>query len=883
MLVRHLKCNYLTNPLGVEAPSPLLSWVLQSDERGQLQTAYRIAAASDPDMLDEGKYNLWDTGKVESDSSIHIRYAGEQLTSMQACFWKVCVWGRDGKAFEWSETAVFEMGLLDKKDWKSQWICRTYKGTDISEPVPAPLFRKTVTLNKKVLKARAFICGLGYHELSVNGIKIGDEVLSPAFTRYDQTVMYNTCDITSAMKCGENAIGIILGNGWYNCFTSEVWDYRQAPWRHHPKLLFQAHITLEDGEEIVITSNKSWKTSTGPIVFDGLRNGEFYDARLEKPGWNEPGYDDSKWENALIAKAPGGSLKSFQMTPIKVAEVIRPVGLKEVQPGIWVFDLGRNISGWAKLKVSGPSGTEITLKYAEKVEKDGSIDQSNIDVFIKSGECQTDKYILKGGVTETWEPRFTYHGFQYVQMEGFPGTPTLENLCGHIVHTAFSTRGSFECSNELLNAIQKCARRSTLTNYHGIPTDCPHREKNSWTGDASLSAEQVLFNFDPMSAYWKWLQDFKDVQRPSGQLPGIVPTGGWGFNWGSGPAWDSALILIPWYLYLYCGDLYILEEMYDNMKRYLDFMTSMADEHIVSFGLGDWCPPVGEPDDYKCPAVVTDTAYYYIDAVTVSRIAALLGNTEDSEKYAVLANKIRDAFRRSFLNAETGIITGNCQTSMACALYQGLVNEEEKPKVMEKLVEQVEIQNRHIDCGILGAKYVMHTLTKLGRPDLSYAIATQATFPGWGHWISQGATTLWENWAGNSSRNHHMFSDISAWFYKGLAGINPDPQLPGFKHIIFRPNPVDGLEWVKCSHQSLYGLIECNWRTASGAFEADITIPVNCHGTLYLSDRYSGTITEGRKPVDANPYIKVCKDEYGRILLELDSGKYTLLSAKSKA
>ncbi len=866
--ITELKCNYIANPLGVETPSPLLSWVLEAEEKGQYQTAYRIIAASRPALLAEGQADLWDSGKVESGMSIHVPYGGETLKSGQQCWWKVCVLDRDERSSGWSDPACFEMGLLSEKAWKAQWICASHRGTDIGAPVPAPLLRKAFVPGKKIARARAYICGLGYYELYINGVRIGDDVLSPAFTKYDDTILYNTYDITGALASGENVMGVILGNGWYNSFTAEVWDHRQSAWRHHPKLLLQVHITFEDGEEMVLVSDKSWKASESPIVFDGLRNGESYDARLEKSGWNLPGYDDKDWKGALISRPPGGVLKSSQLPAIKITETIKPVSLKEVQPGEWVYDLGRNISGWARIRVSGPAGTGITLKYAEKLKEDGSLDMSNIDYFIKSGDCQTDRYILKGEGVETWEPRFTYHGFQYVQVSGFPVTPDLDNLQGCVVHTALESSGEFQCSNDLLNDIQQCARRSTLTNYHGIPTDCPHREKNGWTGDASLSAEQVLMNFEPVNAYAKWMRDFLDVQRPSGQLPGIVPTSGWGFNWGSGPAWDSAMILIPWYIYLYRGDISVLAEMYEGMKKYVDFMASMADNDIVDFGLGDWCPPVGGADQYKCPSAVTDTAYFHIDSQVVAKTAALLGKREDAEKYSDLAEKVRNAFRASFLDAETGVVTGNCQTSMSCALYQGLVNEDEKPKVLEKLVEQVELQDRHIDCGILGAKYMLHTLSEMGRTDLAYAVATQTTFPGWGHWIVQGATTLWETFAGNDSRNHHMFSDISAWFYKGLAGINPDPEEPGFKHILLKPNPVEGLDWVHASHSSMYGDIICNWKTGDGRLALDIAVPVNCRATVILPSGYSKDVEVDGAAVE------------GKTVLELGSGKYSIVSAK---
>lgn len=879
--ISKLKCNHLTNPIGVDTRAPMLSWELTSEENGQCQTAFRILAASRPELLLEDMADLWNTGWVNSGTSISIPYKGEPLESRQQCWWKVAIKDQEGCKTDWSEAAFFEMGLLQEEDWKAKWIGSPLGGTDIDSAVPAPLFRKTIATEKNVLSARAYICGLGYHELYINGMKIGEDVLSPAFTRYDKTVLYNSYDVTGAFIPGENVIGVMLGNGWYNCFTSEVWDFRQAPWRHHPKLIIQVHITLEDGEELTVSSDSSWRVSTGPIIFDSLRNGEFYDARLEKHGWNKQGYDDCEWNMAKIIRSPGGILKSSQMEPIKVTETIKPVALKQVRPGVWVFDVGQNISGWAQIKVSGPSGTEITLKYSEKLMEDGSIDLSNIDIYVKSGEFQTDKYILKGEGLETWEPRFTYHGFQYVQVEGFPGTPTLDNLCGRVVHTAFDNYGHFECSNELLNKIQQCIRRSTLTNYHGVPTDCPHREKNAWTGDASLSAEQVLLNFNPITAYTKWMDDFKDAQRPSGQLPGIIPTGGWGYNWGSGPAWDSALILIPWYMYLYCGDFSILEAMYNNMKTYINYMTVMSDGYIVDFGLGDWCPPGSGPEYRVCPSQVTDTAYYYIDTLIVAKIAGILGKHEDKESYSNLAADIRKAFREKYLDTRTGIVTGNCQTSSGTALYQDLVNEDEKQKVLDKLVEQVEEANHHIDCGILGTKYVMNALTDLGRADLAYEIATQTDFPSWGHWIAQGATTLWENWSGINSRNHHMFSDIGAWFYKGLAGINPDPEEPGFKHIIIRPNPVDGLDWVKCRHKSPYGWIECNWKVEDGQFTIELVIPVNCHATLYPPQQYSKLCSEESGLNSGVRGLILGESLNGTQLIEFLSGKYRIFFTKT--
>lgn len=868
--ITDLTCNYLENPIGVDTVSPSLSWVLNSTERDQLQTAFRVLVASSRELLDVDSGDMWDSGKVESSQSIHIPYEGTPLASRERYYWKVQVWDKNGYVSEWSEVAYWEMGILDESEWQAKWIGSPLTG----ESGQAPLFRRTVLIDKAIQSARIYICGLGYYELYINGKKIGDEVLAPAFTRYDETVLYQTHDVTEELAEGKNAIGVILGNGWYNCFTEEVWDFKQAPWRAMPKLLLQLHIKFSDGTETVVVSDGNWRTNTGPIIFNALRNGEFYDARLEREGWNLSDYDDSDWKDVIIVPGPGGVLRSQQMTPIKITKTIEPVSLTQVRPGVWVYDLGQNISGWAQLIVSGPKGTTITLKYAEKVGKDGDIDDSNIRTYVKSGEFQTDKFTLKGEGTEIWEPRFTYHGFQYVQVTGFPGTPTLENLRGRVVHTAFSRRGEFSCSNTLLNTMQRCSDWSTLGNYHGIPTDCPHREKNGWTGDAHLSAEQTLLNFDPATAYRKWMIDFRDVQRPSGQLPGIVPTGGWGYNWGSGPAWDSAAILIPWYLYVYCGDVEILKEHYDCMKKYVDFLGTMATEHIVTFGLGDWCPPVGDAGDHKCPTAVTSTAYYYVDTVILATVAKLLGKDADAAKYGELAKKIREAFRKEFMDTETGDVTGNCQTSVACAIYQGLVDSEETSRFASSLAGYVNEANNHIDCGILGTKYVMHALTQVGRADLAYEIATKTTFPSWGHWIEQGATTFWESWGGYASRNHHMFSDVSAWFYKGLAGINPDPENPGFKHIIIHPNIVGDLDWVDAWHRSMYGVIASSWKIEGNFLRMKVKIPANCTATVYLPTNSSENVRENGKPLAMQLGIRDIKTRDDRVVVTVGSGEY---------
>ncbi len=870
MEISDVTCNYLHQPLGVETSQPRLSWALSSQERAAVQSAYQILAATSEDSLIHDLGDLWDTGKVESRQSLHIVYGGNPLVSRQPVFWKVRVWDGHDEASPWSSIESFEMGILTPEGWQGRWIGHPRGRTERDHAVPAPYFRKKIFLPSEVVRGRVYISGLGFNELIVNGNKVGDAVLAPGFTRYDQTVLYQTFDITQALRRGENVFAVVLGNGWYNTFTDDVWDFRQAAWRDQPKLLLQAHILLANGAEYVVTSGPDWKTAASPIGFDGLRNGEFYDARQEITGWAQASYDDSEWTAAKIVRSPGGQLRSEQMPPIKVVDTIHPIAMREVDPETWVFDLGQNISGWAQIRIRASAGTQITLKYAEDIDSKGRLDTAQIDCFVKSGEFQTDKYIAKGGGEEVWEPRFVYHGFRYVQVTGLSGPPTLDTVHGRVVHTALESRGGFECANPLLNRIQKAARWSTLTNYHSIPTDCPHREKNGWTGDAALSAEQVLLNFDPTTAYIKWMRDIQDAQRPSGQIPGIVPTAGWGYNWGSGPAWDSALFLIPWYVYQYEGDPVLLEQMYSSMQAYLNYAVSMSEEYVVDFGLGDWCPPTGGEGGHQCPTVVTDTAYFYVMADVMAKAAAILGRFEDGERYGALAQTIRNAFRQRFLDSGSGRVTGECQTSQACALYQGLVDPDERERVLQRLVDDVEAKGFHLDAGILGAKYEMHVLTDFGRADLAYAMATKTTFPSWGHWLEQGATTLWEQWDGKGSHNHHMFSDVSAWFYQGLAGITADIHDPGYRHIVFRPSFVPGLGWVKAWHQSAYGRIRCDWETDGRTCHIAVEVPPNCHATLVMPQGYTINAQEAGN-VLADMTVNQTQDQ---LSLEFGSGVY---------
>jgi alpha-L-rhamnosidase len=677
---------------------------------------------------------------------------------------------------------------------------------------------------------------------------------------------------------GWNALGVILGNGWYNMHTRAVWNFDQAPWRDRPVLRCQLDVTFADGSQRTIATDNTWRVATGPIVFDSIRNGEVYDARLEKEGWDTGEYRDADWPLARIDPGPKGVLKAQMMPPIKVTRTIEPVKLTEPKDGVYVFDMGQNFAGRVRLKVSGAAGTKVVLKYGERLNDDGTVDQREIGQHVKSGLPQTDTYILKGKGTEVWEPRFVYHGFQYVEVTGLPDKPRLDTLEGRVVHTAFDRAGMFECSNELFNQIQKNTLWSYVSNFHGYPTDCPHREKNGWTGDAHLAAETGLYNFDAASAYTKWMNDLRDEQRDSGELPGIVPTSGWGYHWGNGPAWDSAYVLIPWYLYEYCGDTRILAEHYDRLKRYVDYLTSKADNHIVSIGLGDWAPAKS-----KTPEKVTSTGYYYRDALIVSQIARLLGKTEDARKYGELTLKIRDAFNKAFYNAETGLYDGGTQTAMSCALYHGLVPPPEQARVVRNLVDIIEKNDGHLDAGILGTKYLIDALTAYDRADVVYEMATQTTYPSWGRWLKEGATTLWEQWDGNASRNHIMFGHISAWFYETLAGIRIDPEAVGFKRIIIKPQLLGDVTWVKAEHESMYGTIRSAWEVRDDEFSLEVTIPVNTTATVYVPSDTHTFITEGPDYIHSGDHVRFLRlDDSYYVVFAVESGTYKFKSRIAK-
>lgn len=865
-----LRCENLVDPEGIDAPAPRLSWSFApapNPVRGQKQTAYQILAAGDPTTLAADRGDLWDSGRVKSDAPFGVAYAGQPPASHQPVFWKVRVWDANRRASAWSAPARWSMGILSSGEWKAAWI----RATDSIVNAPGPLLRKAFEVGKPLKRAIISICGLGYYELHLNGAKVGDRVLDPVFTRFDKRVLYATYDVGGLLRPGRNAIGVMLGKGFYNVDFRDEWDFDKAPWRGAPALLCQLRLEYTDGSVETVASDATWRTIDGPVRRDGIRSGEEYDARLEKPGWDTAGYDDSGWNPVLTGGGPKGVLRAGTTPPIKVMETIKPVAVTEPRPGLFVFDLGQNLAGWVRLRASGPAGTKIVLRYGERLAPDGTLDQKEIAKFVRGVPFQTDSYTLKGGGgEESWEPRFAYHGFRWVEVRGFPGRPTLDSLDGRVVHTSFESAGGFECSDALLAAIQRMTLWSYRSNFVGIPTDCPHREKNGWTGDAHLAAEQAMLNWSNTAAYEAWLRGFMDEQRSGGDYAGIIPTSGWGY--GNGPAWDSAYLIIPWYLYVYTGDLGPIAEHYEAWKRYLSYLGSQAKGLIVDVGLGDWVPA-----KTVTPTAVTSTAYYYQDAVLMSRFAALLGREAEARSYADLAGRIRAAFQAAFIKAD-GSVANDSQTALSAALFWDLAPQKMRASIGNRLVRNVANHDDHLDTGILGAKYLFRVLSDIGRTDLALSVAKQTTPPSYGAWLERGATTLWEDWADGSSRNHVMFGDISAWFYQYLAGINPDPERPAFRHIIFRPNPAGSLAFAKAWHESPFGRIESEWTIEAAAFRWRILVPPGATATVHVPAADPASVMEGEHPAAESEAVRFIRAEQGAAVYEIPSGQYEFSS-----
>ena len=873
--VNNLRCEYLDNPLGIDEARPRFTWQLTSEKSGMSQTAYQLSVGRDQQEVAGGQGNSWKSDIVES-SVIPAVYEGPELLPFTRYFWSVRVLNDEGQWSDWSQPAFFETGIMYPSGWKGSWISdgNGFDGNSI-QVKQAPYFRKEFRAGKAIRSARAYIAVAGLYELFINGERVGDHRLDPMYTRYDRRNLYVTYDVTAQIKRGENAIGVVLGNGWYNHQSTAVWFFDRAPWRNRPAFCLDVHITYEDGSTETIVTDKSWRTSFGPLVFNSIYTAEHYDARLENKGWSSPDFDDKQWKDVLNRAAPSRQITAQALHPIRHTQEIPAKEMKRINDRTWLFDFGRNIAGVTRIKVAGEEGTVIRLEHGERLDSIGRLDMSNIDLHYRptddSDPFQTDIFILSGKGEDEFMPRFNYKGFQYVEVTSDrPLELSKENLTAYFMHSDVPASGNIHSSNETLNKIWQAGNAAYLSNLFGYPTDCPQREKNGWTGDAHIAIETGLYSFDGITVYEKWLADHRDEQQPNGVLPSIIPSNGWGYEWGNGPDWTSTIAIIPWNIYLFYGDSRLLERCYDNIKRYVNHIDETYPSGLTDWGLGDWVPVKSQS-----PKEFTSSTYFYVDALILAKAAKIFGKQADFEKYSTLAGKIRKAINDKYLNNEMGVYGSGLQTEQSVALHWGLVPPGLEEKVAANLAKRVEADNRHIDVGLLGTKTILNALSENGYPQLAWEVASQETYPSWGWWIANGATTFYENWdihaANDISMNHIMFGEINAWYYKGLGGIFPDEEHPGFKRVILKPNFVTGLDHFEASHEGPYGRIVSSWKKKGKVVEYKVSMPANSSALLYLNGK---RITENNRALRENPLIEANQSGDGATVLALKAGEY---------
>lgn len=899
------KCEYGKDPVGIDTKEPRFSWNIKAEDRGAGQSAYQIR------VFDDKSECVWDTGKVKSDDTINIKYAGKELTSRTRYTWALDVWDRGDNKYT-TDISSFETAILDDAEWAASWI----RGGNI--------FRKEFDAQKEIKSSRVYISGLGYYELYVNGQKAGDHVLDPAWTDFDQTVFYAVYDVTENIEKGRNAVGVMLGNGRYSPYESTLaknW-HPLKKYGPSPVLFYQQYVTYEDGTEDIIVSDLSWKTSMGPVTFDDMYDGERYDARLEQDGWDMPHFDDSEWKAPEpVAEKMGKLVSQGTFPPIKVIKPRNAVSMTQPEPGVYLYDFGQNFAGWVHLTVQGRPGDTVSVHYAElKDEKTGMLCPNT-----NRGAEALDTYTLRGDGTEVFEPHFTYHGFRYIELRGYPGTPSIDTVEARVVHSSVERIGSFSCGNELINKIHSNYIWTQVSNLHSVPTDCCQRdERMGWVGDAQLSAEAAAYNFDMAQFYSKFEGDIRESQLDTGSVAGVSPA--YWSCYPADPTYATACVEFPWIVSHYYDDEKIIEDSLDAMTKWVDYLGSQEDEDgIVSFGLfGDWCPPM-HANPVDTPFEITSTWYYCHDALMTSRMAARIGKKDVAEKYLNVSRKVADAFNRRFLKGDrysaskfsdeelaekikswlnvlpedqrpavmkryATLYSSSSQTANLLPLYLNITPEENIKEVLETLVQDLEVTRAwHINTGVVGLKFIFDVLIKYGYEDLAYRLITQTTFPSFGYQIEkENATTLWERWEHLNndkcfnSHSHPFAGSVDVYFYKILAGIGMDEESSGFKKIVLKPVMSGDLPYASASVRSVRGKIISSWKRTDESLEYKAEIPGNTTALIYVPKNAwekveiseSGAVCwDGEKGGNADG-LKYLREEEKYIVYQAESGCY---------
>lgn len=1049
--IEDLRCEYRVDPAGIDTVAPRLSWRLVSNRRGAAQSAYHVVVATRPDLAEDGKADLWDSGRITSDQSLLVVYGGGALESRQRCYWRVRVWDETGRASAWSETARWSMGLLRSEDWKGKWIgwdvgsptqelessrwiwmpegdrpeampvgtCyfrrtievppnkavdsaravfaadnafqlfvngeaiggsedyqlasefditdsvrsganliaisatnrgdapnpagligfievnftdaaretfRTDAGwrasSDIpaswTEPefddsqwraaldlgpfgmqpwgavsvpsdrrLPARMLRRTLRVDKPVRSAFVYMSGLGLSELYVNGQRVGDHVLSPALSEYDKRVYYVTHEVTTLLRSGANAIGVLLGNGrFYAPRGSSFVGMRSYG---YPKLLLQVHVEFEDGTTQTVVTDELWKLSTdGPIRANNEFDGEEYDARMEIPAWAGPDFDDSAWRPAKVVEPPGGVLTAQMIQPIRVVETVKPRAVHSPKPGVYVVDMGQNLVGWCRIRVKGPRGSRVRLRHAETLREDGNLYVANL----RSAKAAA-VYILKGDGEEVYEPRFAYYGFRYVEVRGYPGTFDLSAIEAKVVHDDVTATGEFACSNETINRIYRNAVWGIRGNYRSVPTDCPQRdERQGWLGDRSEESRGEMYLFDLALLYGKWVQDMEDAQRDTGSVPDVAPS--YYPFYTDNVTWPSSFIIIPGVLYEKYGDIRYLERHYPAMQRWIEYMRGFMKNGLMPRDqYGDWCVPPESQEliHSKDPARKTAgeliaSAYFYHDLELMAGYAKRLGKLDDETRYRALATELKDAFNRKYLDKKNGRYDNGTQTSCVLPLAFGMTPQRQRKPVFEHLTHKILVEgNGHIGTGLIGGQWLMRVLAGNGRGDIGYTIATQTDYPSWGYMIENGATTIWELWNGNTadpamnSHNHVMLiGDFIVWLYEQLAGIQSLVDVPAYKRILLKPQPIAGLDFVRARYLGPYGPVLSHWRRDGNTLVWDLEIPPNATAEVHVPARDARSVREGGMSARKSEGVRPLRRGPGVTVFHVGSGRYTFQS-----
>jgi alpha-L-rhamnosidase len=882
--VEHPRVENLTNPVGLDVVQPRFGWQLAAERRQVLQTAYEIQIAATLPDLTAGKKLLWTSGRTASNASVWVPYGGASLQSGKKYWWRVRVWDDLGKMSDWSEPAFWQMGLLNPEDWKAKWIGPSAP----EEPgLPSPVFRKEFTTRKKIATATAYITAHGMYEAQINGRRVGQDFLTPGWTAYQKRIQYQTYDVTDLLKNGSNVLGATLGSGWWRGAIG--FAKGREFYGSDVALLFQVDIQYADGSRESIGTDDSWKYSTdGPIRSSEIYNGETYDSRKEMQGWSAPGFSAANWRAAAVKDFPVADLIATYNEPVRKHETFRPIRIFRTPKGELVADFGQNLVGWVQLRASGKSGDRIVLQFAEVLDKQGNFYTDNL----RAALC-TDTWILTGRNDERFEPHFTFHGFRYAKIEGYPGDLKPDDITAIALYSDMQPTGKFTCSDPLVNQLQHNIQWGQRGNFLDVPTDCPQRdERLGWTGDAQAFSRTAAFNFDVHNFFSKWLKDVAADQQPNGMVPWVVPNV-LGPTMGGSTGWADVATIVPWNMWLAYGDKRILEDQYPSMKAWVEYMHTQSKNDLwnTGFHFGDWLF-YSVTDDNDGRSAITDKyliaqCFYAHSTQLLVNAAEVLGKKEDVAAYSALLKKVKTAFLKEYVTPN-GRPVSSTQTAYVLALQFDMLPENQREQAAKNLVANVKSYGNHLTTGFLGTPHLCHVLTRFGYNDLAYKLLNQKTYPSWLYPVTMGATTIWERWDGirpdssfqavtMNSFNHYAYGAIGDWMYRVMAGLNIDA--PGYQSVRIQPQPGGGFTQAAAELQTLYGPLASRWQRDEQNLTLEVEIPVNTTASVWLPVSDVKSVTENGQPISAFPEIRVAPAENGMVVLKIGSGKYKFVAA----